>query len=270
MQILIIGAAGMVGGKLARSLASEPEPGLAGLTLLDVVTPVAPAGAAVPVETGALDLTDAAAVAAGIAERPEVIFHLAAVVSGEAEADFEKGYAVNFDGTRHLLDAIRAQPGYRPRLVFTSSIAVFGAPFPEPIPRHFHLTPLTSYGTQKAMSGTDARRLFAPRLARRHRHPAAHDLHPARRAEQGRLGVLLEHPARAAGRPGGGAAGGRGRAPLASPARAPRWASCATPRRSTPPALGAARGLTMPGLSATVGEQIEALRRVAGDARRCG
>ena len=116
-----------------------------------MVTPTAPAGAAVPVETGTLDLTDAAAVAAGIAERPEVIFHLAAVVSGEAEADFEKGYAVNFDGTRHLLEAIRAQAGYRPRLIFTSSIAVFGAPFPETIPDDFHLTPLTSYGTQKAM-----------------------------------------------------------------------------------------------------------------------
>ena len=78
--------------------------------------------------------------------------HLAAVVSGEAEADFEKGYAVNFDGTRALFEAIRAQPGYRPRVIFASSIAVYGTPFPEPIPDDFHLTPLTSYGTQKAMS----------------------------------------------------------------------------------------------------------------------
>ncbi len=81
-----------------------------------------------------------------------MIFHLAGVVSGEAELDFDKGYHVNLDGTRALLEAIRAAgDGYRPRLVYTSSIAVFGAPFPPTIPDDFHLTPLTSYGTQKAI-----------------------------------------------------------------------------------------------------------------------
>ncbi len=81
-----------------------------------------------------------------------MIFHLAAVVSGEAELDFEKGVHVNFDGSRALLEAVRAVgDGYRPRFVFSSSIAVFGAPFPESIPDDFALTPLTSYGTQKAM-----------------------------------------------------------------------------------------------------------------------
>ena len=82
-----------------------------------------------------------------------MIFHLAGVVSGEAETDFEKGYRVNLDGTRALLEAIRAVGGgYKPKVVFTSSIAVFGAPFPYAIPDDFHLTPLTSYGTQKAIS----------------------------------------------------------------------------------------------------------------------
>ena len=82
-----------------------------------------------------------------------MIFHLAGVVSGEAETDFEKGYRVNLDGTRALLEAIRAAgDGYKPKFVFTSSIAVFGAPFPHAIPDDFHLTPLTSYGTQKAIS----------------------------------------------------------------------------------------------------------------------
>ena len=81
-----------------------------------------------------------------------MIFHLAGVVSGEAETDFDKGYHVNLDGTRALLEAIRAA-GYKPKLVFTSSIAVYGAPFPPAgIPDDFHLTPLTSYGTQKAIS----------------------------------------------------------------------------------------------------------------------
>jgi len=81
-----------------------------------------------------------------------VILHLAAIVSGEAEAEFDKGYRINLDGTRHLIDAIRAVVGggYKPRLVFTSSIAVFGAPFPEKIGDEFFHTPLTSYGTQKA------------------------------------------------------------------------------------------------------------------------
>src|SRR5205085_4694991 len=87
-----------------------------------------------------------------IAARPDAIFHLAGVVSGEAELDFEKGYRVNLDGTRALLEAIRtAGDGYKPKVIYTSSIAVFGAPFPPSIPDDFHLTPLTSYGTQKAI-----------------------------------------------------------------------------------------------------------------------
>ena len=81
-----------------------------------------------------------------------MIIHLAAIVSGEAEADFEKGYRINLDGTQRLFEAIRkVGDGYKPKLVFTSSIAVFGAPFPEKIGDEFFHTPLTSYGTQKAI-----------------------------------------------------------------------------------------------------------------------
>ena len=81
-----------------------------------------------------------------------MIFHLAAIVSGEAELDFDKGYRINLDGTRMLLDAIRLiGGGYKPRVVFTSSIAVFGAPFPDAIGDEFFHTPLLSYGTQKAI-----------------------------------------------------------------------------------------------------------------------
>ena len=79
---------------------------------------------------------------------PTSIFHLAAIVSGEAEQDFDKGYRINMDGTRSLLEAVR-DAGHKPRLVFASSIAVFGAPFPEAIGDEFFNTPLTSYGTQK-------------------------------------------------------------------------------------------------------------------------
>ena len=169
-----------------------------------------------------------------------MIVHLAAVVSGEAEADFEKGYAVNFDGTRALFEAIRAQPDYRPRVIFASSIAVYGAPFPEPIPDDFHLTPLTSYGTQKAMSELLLADYSRRGLHRRHRAPAADDLHPAGRAEQGGVGVLLEHPARAAGGQGGGAAGRGRRAALArQPARGGRLLP---PRDAARPRARSGRG----------------------------
>src|SRR5439155_7208367 len=117
------------------------------LTLVDVTAPDAPPAA----EAWAGALAVRAARQQLVAARPDVIVHLAAVVSGEAEADFAKGYRVNLDGTRALLEAIRAADGYRPRLVFTSSIAVYGAPLPNPIPEDFQETPLTSYGTQKAI-----------------------------------------------------------------------------------------------------------------------
>ena len=90
MRILIIGAAGMVGSKLAASLAGDAASGVEAMTLVDMVEPTAPAGAGMPVGTGRLDITDATAVAEVIAAKPDVIFHLAAIVSGEAEADFDK------------------------------------------------------------------------------------------------------------------------------------------------------------------------------------
>src|SRR5687767_11621156 len=159
MHILITGAAGMIGRKLTERLVTDRA--LNGqpvdkLTLLDIVAPTRPAGFSDHVKTRAGDLAEPGVAAKAISNRPEVIFHLAGVVSGEAELDLEKGYRVNLDGTRALLEAIRklgAQPGdgYKPRVIFTSSMAVFGAPFPHAIPDDFHLTPLTSYGTQKAM-----------------------------------------------------------------------------------------------------------------------
>src|SRR5215218_1097666 len=145
----------MVGRKLSERLLRDGRLGkidITRLTLQDVVTPAQPANAGFPVDTVTCDFAVPGEAEKLVAERPDVIFHLAAIVSGEAEADFDKGYRINFDGTRMLFDAIRkAGGGYRPRLVFTSSIAVFGAPFPEAIGDEFFLTPLTSYGTQKAV-----------------------------------------------------------------------------------------------------------------------
>jgi nucleoside-diphosphate-sugar epimerase len=263
MQALIIGAAGMVGAKLAASLAADPD-GITALRLVDVVAPEAPAGP-LPATTATLDLADARAVAAEVAKRPEVIFHLAAIVSGEAEADFEKGYRVNFDGTRNLFEAIRAQPDYRPRVVFTSSIAVFGAPFPDIIGDEFLSAPLTSYGTQKAMGelllNDYSRRGFLDgvgiRLPTICIRPGAPN-----KAASGFFSNILREPL----------AGKEAVLPVKDSVRhwhaSPRAAVGFLRHAMTMPTagLGARRCLSMPGLSATVAEQIEALRRAAGDA----
>ena len=159
MHILILGAAGMVGRKLTERLIRDGQLGgksILKMTLQDVVAPAKPAGATIPIDVVTSDFADASTAAPLVASKPDVIFHLAAIVSGEAEAEFDKGYRINLDGTRSLIDAIRAQNqkssgGYKPRLVFTSSIAVFGAPFPSKIGDEFFHTPLTSYGTQKSI-----------------------------------------------------------------------------------------------------------------------
>ncbi|MBV9636433.1 MAG: NAD-dependent epimerase/dehydratase family protein, partial [Methylobacteriaceae bacterium] len=140
MHILIIGAAGMVGRKLTERLAAEGSLGgrkIERATLVDVVAPKPPS-APFPIATDACDISSLYVPGKLVAGRPDVIFLLASIVSGEAEADFDKGYAINLDGTRHLFEAIRQQNlkaagGYGPRVVFTSSVAVFGAPFHEEI-----------------------------------------------------------------------------------------------------------------------------------------
>ena len=157
MHALILGAAGMLGRKLAERLARDGSVAGAAverLTLADVVAPAAPPGLAGATECRPLDLAAPDAARALVRRRPDVIFHLAAIVSGEAEADLERGYGANLDGTRALLDAIRlegAATGWRPRVVFSSSNAVFGGDLPDVIDDDFIVTPQTSYGAQKAM-----------------------------------------------------------------------------------------------------------------------
>ncbi|MGA7425952.1 MAG: NAD-dependent epimerase/dehydratase family protein, partial [Rhodoplanes sp.] len=156
MQILITGAAGMIGRKLAERLGRDGALNgipVSKLTLTDIILPNRPPRFAGDVALVPLDLAAPGAAEALVAARPDVIFHIAGIVSAEAELDFDKGWRVNFDGTRALLDAIRKTgDDYRPKVVFTSSAAVFGGPFPDVIGDDFHLTPHTSYGTQKAMS----------------------------------------------------------------------------------------------------------------------
>src|ERR1700721_3139139 len=145
----------MVGRKLVERLLRDGRLGqtdITRMTLQDVVAPATPAKPGFPLDIVAGDCAPPGFAQKLVASRPDVIFHLAAIVSGEAELDFDKGYRINLDGTRMLLDAIRtAGGGYKPRVVFTSSIAVFGAPYPEAIGDEFFQTPLLSYGTQKAI-----------------------------------------------------------------------------------------------------------------------
>jgi D-erythronate 2-dehydrogenase len=268
VHILIIGAAGMVGAKLTKRLVADGM--LAGkpidrLTMADWVAPVAPADAPFKVSTAAVDLAEDGTAERLVASRPDVIFHLAAIVSGEAEADFDKGYRINFDGTRFLFEAIRKiGDGYRPRVIFTSSIAVFGAPFPEAIGDEFFQTPLTSYGTQKAVGEM----LLSDYT---------------RRGFMDGIGIRLPTICVRPGKPNKAASGffsGIIREPLAGheailpvPETVRHWH--ASPRSAVGflvhaagldgEKLGARRNLTMPGVSATVAEQIEALRKVAGD-----
>jgi D-erythronate 2-dehydrogenase len=268
MHILITGAAGMIGRKLTARLAADGALNgwpIERLTLIDVSAPRKPEKFAGKVDAAASDIANPAAVQAAVAGRPDVIFHLAGVVSGEAEIDFDKGMRVNLDGSRLLFDIVRnTGGGYRPRLVFTSSIAVFGAPFPDAIADDFHLTPLTSYGTQKA-----AVELLLADYTRRGFFDG--------------VGIRLPSIVVRPGRPNKAASGffsGIIREPLnGEDAVLPVADSVlhwhASPRAAVEFLLHAARldaaklgprvNLTMPGVCCTVAEQIAALRRIAGD-----
>jgi nucleoside-diphosphate-sugar epimerase len=265
MRVLITGAAGMIGRKLVARLAEDKTlrgKTITALDLHDIVAPHAPAMAGVEIAARTGDLSEAGAAARLVAPRPDVVFHLAGIVSGEAEANFDLGYRVNLDGTRALFDAVRLS-GHSPRIVFTSSIAVFGAPFPEVIPDDFHPTPLTSYGTQKliceALLADYTRRGFFDGIGIR-------------------LPTICVRP----GKPNKAASGffsGIIREPLKGEAAVlpvPRSVvhTHASPRSAVGflvhaaeidgQAVGPRRNLTMPGVAVSVAQQIEALGRIAG------
>jgi len=266
MHILITGAAGMIGRKLVARLVKDGKlhgQTIARLTLTDVVTPETPRDFAGAVEALTSDLSAPGAAAKAVAARPDVIFHLAGVVSGEAEIDFEKGYRVNLNGTRALFEAVRSAE-FKPKIVFTSSIAVYGAPFPPSIPDDFHLTPLTSYGTQKAICELlladytrrgffDGAGIRLPTICVRPGKP--------NKAASGFFSSIIREPL----------AGQEALLPVAESVRHTH----ASPRAAvgflihaaglTREQLGPRINLAMPGVSCTVGEQIDALRRVAGN-----
>jgi D-erythronate 2-dehydrogenase len=264
VRVLITGAAGMIGQKLVMQLLLS-KTRIAGrkiehIDLHDIV-PIKSYHAMVQGHGG--DLADANTAETLIATKPDVIFHLAGIVSGEAEANFELGYDVNLRGTWALFEAIR-KAQISPRVVFTSSIAVYGAPFPAIIPDDFHLTPLTSYGTQKMMSEA----LLADYT---------------RKGIFDGIGIRLPTICVRPGKPNKAASGFFSnimREPLVGqeailPVPKEVVHTHASPRSAIGFLLHAAtidgrlvgprRNLTMPGVGVTVGEMLEALRKIAGD-----
>ncbi len=262
MRVLITGGAGMLGRKLTGRLLERGQLRGEGIDAIDLVDLVE-----APIESElctahVADLSLPGEAEALVALEPDVVFHLAAVVSAEAEADFDKGMAVNLDGTRQLFDAIRLSP-ITPRVVYASSIAVFGAPFPDPIPDDFHPTPLTSYGTQKligeALLADYSRRGFFDGVGIRLPTVSVRPGAPNAAASSFFSGIIRE-PLN----------GVEAELPVSRDVRHPH----ASPRAAVGFLVHAAeldtaqlqgrRNLTMPGVAVTVGEQIEALGRVAG------
>jgi len=269
MKVLIIGGVGMIGQKLARRLASDgnlPEK-ISELILYDVV-PAADIDAPFKVSFVVGSLANPAESAKLASLEPDLIYHLAAIVSGDAEQNFEKGWDINAKGSWHLLEALRVaheKSGgqYRPKLIFTSSIAVFGPPFPDKIDDEFLCAPMTSYGAQKAMTellvSDYSRKGFIDGFSVRLPTICVRPGKPNLAASSFFSGIIRE--------PLNGK-----QAILPVPDTVRHWH--ASPRsaagflvhaaRIDTAQLGGRRSLNLPGVSCTVAEQIEALRAIAG------
>ena len=265
MRILITGAAGMIGRKLVARLIRDGKlngKAIEAIELVDVVVGEWP-HAPFKLNAHVGDLAAPAFVEILVATKPDVIFHLAGIVSGEAEANFELGYRVNMDGGRLLFEGLR-KTQLSPRVVFTSSIAVYGAPFPPIIPDDFHLTPLTSYGAQKAMEELlladytrkgffDGIGIRLPTICVRPGKP--------NKAASGFFSNIIREPL----------VGEQAILPVprdvvhthASPRSAINFLIHAAAIDGK--LVGPRRNLTMPGVGVSVQDEIDALRRVAGD-----
>ena len=261
MKVVITGGAGFIGSKLARALLGRDD--VERLVLFDVAPPAAPPDDdRVELRTG--DIAEPVDVAAALGPDASLVFHLAAVVSGQAEAEFDLGLRVNLDGTRTLLEACRglAAP---PRVVFTSSVAAFGGALPEVLSDATPTNPQTSYGNQKVIGEhlvkdysrkgfIDGRALRLPTIVVR---PGAPNL-----AASGFASSIVREPL-------------MGRdyiCPVAPEVRmwslSPRRAVAALLHAAELPAeaWGVDRVLNLPGLTVSMAETVAAMRRLAGDA----
>jgi nucleoside-diphosphate-sugar epimerase len=268
-KILILGGAGMIGQKLAKRIASNQiDLPVSELLLHDIVQATTPhAPFRVTASVGNFALADEAKRLAAM--RPDIVFHLAAVVSGEAEQQFDKGWDVNTKGSWCLLESLREQHeasggNYTPRVIFTSSIAVFGAPFPEKIDDDFLCAPQTSYGAQKAATellvADYARKGFIDGLSVRLPTICVRPGKPNLAASSFFSGIVREP-----------LSGEEATLPVADNVR--HWH--ASPRSAVGFLMRAAnldtallegrRSINLPGVSCTVAEQISALSKVAGN-----
>lgn len=266
MNIVILGGAGFIGQKLARKLAETGV--LRGkkvnqITLADMVEPMSQINADFPITYQNLDITNYESVANAIGDDTDVIFHLASVVSGQAEADLDLGYKVNLDGMLHMLKRVQElhQP---PVIVFSSSIAVYGSNTPQPIEDHFIRAPQSSYGTQKVICELllndysrrgliDGRGVRLPTITVRPGKPNA--------AASSFLSSIIREPL----------AGEKAICPVSDDYR--HWFS--SPRTIIKniihaaeidgKALGDDRNVMLPGISATVKDMLASLRKIAGD-----
>ena len=265
MRVVITGGGGFVGQKLAQALAKAGTLDGAAITelvLFDVIEAKKPAGA-VKVTTKVGDIADRATVEALIGPGTGAVFHLAAIVSGQAEAEFDTGMAINFDGTRWVLEASRRLP--KPiKVLFTSSIAVYGGDIPIPVPDNVNLLPQTSYGAQKVVGEMlvndysrkgfiDGRSLRLPTVVVRAGKP--------NRAASTWASSIIREPLQ----------GEEAICPVDETIR--MW--CAAPRTVVKSilhayalpaaAFGANRAVMLPGFVVSVREMVDSLKRVAGE-----
>ena len=268
MKILILGAGGMLGRKLVSKLILLKKINgkkITKIILFDIVDIKTLKITDIPIQIKSGNLSDFKTCEKIISEKPDIIFHLAAIVSGQAEQEFDLGWNINAKGSWNLFESIRSiGNGYCPKLVFTSSIAVFGAPFPNKINDEFFTTPLTSYGTQKVVSEllladysrknmVDGISIRLPTICVR---PGKPNL-----AASGFFSGIIREPLN----------GVEAILPVSTDIR--HW--FASPRSAIGFLIHAAEldtkklnnriTLNMPGLSVTVQEQIESLKRVAGN-----
>ncbi|HEY2023540.1 D-erythronate dehydrogenase [Paraburkholderia sp.] len=270
MKVLITGGAGFLGQRLARELLARgslkgpdgaPQ-AISELVLLDVVRANDFGDRRVRTEVG--DIAERSVLERAIGGDTAAIFHLAAIVSGQAEADFDLGMRINLDASRLLLEICR-QRGHRPRVVFTSSVAVYGGDLPDVVQDDTALNPQSSYGTQKAIAElllndyarrgfVDGRVLRLPTISVRPGRPNA--------AASSFASGIIREPLN--GEEAVCPVAGSTRLWLLSPRKAIE--SMIAGLELDAAALGRQRAVNLPGISVSVDEMIAALREVAGDA----
>ena len=269
MKVLITGGAGFLGQKLAKQLLNQgslkDSEGLVQkideLILVDVIQANDFGDSRVQVIAG--DIADPKLIKGLITPDIKSIFHLAAIVSGQAEADFDVGMRINLDAARLLLETCR-EVGHKPKIIFTSSVAVYGGSLPEVVLDTTALNPQSSYGAQKAICEillndytrkgfVDGRVLRLPTISVR---PGA----PNKAASSFASGIIRE-PLN--GKPS--------ICPVSTDLRiwllSPRYAieSLISGHDLHSSALGLNKSINLPGVSVSVGEMIEALCKVAGE-----